>query len=211
MPGPDFRSDVDVRNITRSLERLGFFFENPCMFFVFEDLKEKIEFYLDHVNFKDFSCYMCFILGIDDTIVYMFEDVFESFENCPGLVGKPKIIFVNPSSESPVLLSESEQLDNLKYVPGDDETVILYALVQSGVAWRDLKKGSFFIQCVCNVLDNQGVEGINLKLEYLVERIKENALTSYGIKSQILHAPKKLVDFKPNEVQLFKWSKSLVE
>jgi hypothetical protein len=197
MPGPDFSSDVDVRNISNSLKRLGFFIESPCAVVGLENLKEKTDWYLENVNFKDYSCFMCFILGIDDTIVYMFEDLFEAFENCPGLIGKPKIIFVNPTSECQVLLSESEQLDNLKYVP-DDELVILYALVQDYVPWCDPKNGSFFIQCVCNVLDDQEVEEINLKMDFLAKKIEEIARTRYDIRSKILHALKKLAFYKPN-------------
>jgi hypothetical protein len=186
-----------------SLQQLGFFVKKPCRVWSIEMLQEQIEWHSKNVNFKDFSCLMCFILGEDNHVVYLVEGFVKLFEDCPDLIGKPKMFIVVPSSRTSFVLSESEQLNNLQHIPKHD-TLIHYAIAEFGPAQWDKENGFYFLECLCFMMDYYAIEDNSYELVPLLEKVDQTALDCYSIKSRMFNALAKRVYLNPHNELFFK-------
>lgn len=133
-----------------------------------EQIRAKVEEYSkkDHSNM---DCFVCFILshgekdkvkGVDDELVNI-KDLLSCFSgsNCPSLVGKPKLFFIQACQGSvghpPVTVREdfSEHLQTDAVpptsIPDQADILVGMATVEDYECYRDVTTGSVYIQCLC--------------------------------------------------------------
>jgi hypothetical protein len=98
-------SDVDVRNVRKSLERAKFEVMNPYEERTAEQIVELVNEYATKCDFSTYSCFAFIIMshggansqiyGVDDRPVSLVNSIVEPFQYCRTLHGKPKLFFVN--------------------------------------------------------------------------------------------------------------------
>lgn len=86
----------------------------------------------------------------------MFE--FFTGTHCPTLVGKPKLFFIQACQgemfDSGVLVHDSPlSSPNYFMVPNYADFLIFYSTFPGHYSWRNVEHGSWFIQTLCDVLD----------------------------------------------------------
>lgn len=138
---------------------------------VFKDLTAKeIRYQLEHyskLNHTDNDCFICCILthgehgqlwGTDGK--FPIEMLFNFFlgDNCPTLVGKPKIFFVQACQgdrlDHGVPVIGTDSLDSAAYfkLPTHADFLIAYSTLPGFYSWRNTQDGSWFMQAVIRVL-----------------------------------------------------------
>lgn len=100
---------------------------------------------------------------------YNAEIIWSSFtsSNCPSLEGKPKLFFIQAcrgdQTDEGIKLqqqhqrSETDGHPNVVFrIPTHRDFLIAYSTVPGFYSWRNLKKGSWFVQALCSELDVYG-------------------------------------------------------
>jgi hypothetical protein len=104
-PEPRLGSDLDVKKISSTLERLRFKLHDPIVDVTTDQLSDKLREILKLKDlFEKYSCFACFIMshgndrgeiyGIDWKTLRLNEDIVYKFRDCETLHGKPKLFFV---------------------------------------------------------------------------------------------------------------------
>jgi hypothetical protein len=104
-PAPRHGSEIDVRNIKRTLEKLNFKVNEPIVVDLTAlDMKIKFNDLAKNVDFGRYKCFVCVLMshgasngeiyGIDWKSVRLDEDIIDPFRECEQLRGKPKLFFV---------------------------------------------------------------------------------------------------------------------
>ncbi|XP_071808878.1 caspase-6-like [Asterias amurensis] len=172
-------TELDARNLRKYLGRLGF------EVVVFQDLRvadikrqfERAALEMDH---SDSDCILCaFLTHGDDGIIYGYDgtlpisDLFEYFrgENCPSLVGKPKVFLVQACrGDKHEIGVETDAVDSDEpdsgytvvdsgprpTVPAGADILICYSVTQGFYSHRDTSLGSWFIQALSQVMEHYG-------------------------------------------------------
>ncbi|XP_022110709.1 caspase-6-like [Acanthaster planci] len=174
-------TELDARNLRKHLGKIGF------EVVVFQDLRigeikrqfERAAFEMDH---SDSDCFLCaFLTHGDDGIIYGYDgtlpiqDLFDYFrgENCPSLVGKPKIFLVQACRGDKHeigletdALGDKDEPDSYGYtvvdggptptVPAGADMLICYSVTQGFYSHRDTSLGSWFIQALSQVMEKYG-------------------------------------------------------
>ncbi|XP_039308891.1 caspase-1 [Solenopsis invicta] len=138
---------------------------------------------LDHTD-NDCLCIIVLTHGLDDDRLvakdteYKFDELWKPFtaDKCVTLAGKPKLFFIQAcrgkKADRGVLLKNCMvvAVQQSGRLPFQKDTVLCYAIpthadfllaqstVQGFSAWRDPLKGTWYIQCLCDVLDEYGTE-----------------------------------------------------
>jgi hypothetical protein len=139
---------------------------------------------------------MCFIVGVDDTIVYLFDELLEHLDCKPGLIDKPKMFFVNPNSDSVFISDKSEQMTIFSNVPAD--TLVHYGLVRNSMEWRTLQGESVYVQCLCDMLDEYAVKK-NFELTRLLRILNNKVFHDHKLELISVFRSEKCFYFKPND------------
>ncbi|KAH9414593.1 Caspase-7 [Dermatophagoides pteronyssinus] len=158
-------TEQDVKKLSQTFRQLNFNVE------MFNDLTHhktfeifKRESMMDHTNY---NCFVVCILthgsnGILHTKDKKFDTnkMFEFFTgtHCPTLVGKPKLFFIQACQgemfDSGVLVHDSPlSSPNYFMVPNYADFLIFYSTFPGHYSWRNVEHGSWFIQTLCDVLD----------------------------------------------------------
>ncbi|XP_039308890.1 caspase-1-like isoform X2 [Solenopsis invicta] len=107
--------------------------------------------------------------------IYESEMLWKPFtaDKCVTLAGKPKLFFIQAcrgnKTDSGILLTHRRVIPNMKMNSGTDtlssytipthaDFLIAHSSVQGFVNWRDLSTGTWYIQSLCDVLDEHGTE-----------------------------------------------------
>lgn len=172
-------SSFDVDNLKLHLGRLGF------QVMVFQDVTA-IEIRRNlalaaKANHKDSDCFMCvFLTHGDDGVIYgrdatlELQELFEFFrgENCPTLIGKPKLFLIQACrgdkheiGVKPQDATDSAAPDDWVTVtdtgtrptiPAAADILLSYSVVQGYYSHRDTAFGSWYIQALAKVLSLYG-------------------------------------------------------
>ncbi|XP_069961870.1 caspase-3 isoform X1 [Bactrocera oleae] len=169
-------AEKDCKDITASLENYGFDVR------VYNDLKKKkISTLLNSVATEDHSQYDCFVLVVmthgdkgkvcaaDD--FYSTEELWEPLlgDNCPTLLGKPKLFFIQACRgkriQQPVLIaprtfsqramfSNSSMSERTIYaIPTTADILVMYSTFEDYYSFRNSVSGAWFIQSLCSILN----------------------------------------------------------
>jgi hypothetical protein len=201
-PEPRRGSDVDVRTVTASLEKLGFRV-TPYIDLSAEKMKETMQWYGTKGQFSTYSCFICVIMshgdaqskifGVDEKTVNLINDLVAPIRDCPGLTNKPKLFFVNAcrGGATARLVDEPDNLPRMsamnlegndavirKQIPSEADILIHNATVENNVAWRNAENGSHFIQSLCYVLNNRAMED---ELAHLLRQVNHKVATEYNM------------------------------
>ncbi|XP_053945489.1 caspase-3-like [Anastrepha ludens] len=210
-------TEKDSEDITASLENYGFEVRT------YNDLKIKqISTLLDSVATEDHSQHDCFVLVVmthgdrgricaaDD--FYSTEKLWEPFlgTNCPTLLGKPKLFFVQACRgkrvDQPVLSrlmmrsnfdaipefsNFSEPIYTTYAIPSTADILVMYSTFEDYYSFRHSESGSWFIQSLCSILNEAAMdvksktEGVELlRLLTAVNRKVAYEYQSYHLKAQ---------------------------
>jgi hypothetical protein len=202
-PNPRWGSDEDVKNISISLNNLGFKVEPPLIDLTAVEMQEIVQHYAAKVDFfTSFSCFVCVIMshghtqsqifGVDHNSVHLIDQLIAPIKECPSLRGKPKLFFVNAcrgdsknvfvEDESDSLFRSVHDLDDEmdSLVHKDADVLIHYATVESMQAIRNTATGSYFIQAMCYVLDNYARKE-NVEISLLLCKVNDIVATEFEV------------------------------
>ncbi|XP_058889506.1 caspase-8-like isoform X1 [Acipenser ruthenus] len=165
-------TNTDARALKDVFQWLGF--DIVCL----EDLTRKeilkeIEQYQNLTDHKDRDCFMCCILshgekgkiyGTDGRTV-LINEITKPFsgKNCPLLIGKPKVFFIQACQGQKAQLGLPIEADSYTSeleedalvpdsVPEDADFLVGMATVEDYVSFRDTSKGTWYIQSLCQNL-----------------------------------------------------------
>ncbi|XP_075216979.1 uncharacterized protein LOC142322137 isoform X2 [Lycorma delicatula] len=164
-------SSVDVKRLTTALEGLGFTVET------YNDLEiEKLKTVIAELSTEDHSDADCLIVTVlthglstgclmAKDYAYPTEHLWTPFsaDKCPSLAGKPKIFFIQACRGSKfdpgMRLVNQDQTDNiaLSYkIPTMADFLLAYSTFEGFFSWRHPENGTWFVQCLCDVLEEEG-------------------------------------------------------
>ncbi|RXN00253.1 Caspase-8 [Acipenser ruthenus] len=165
-------TNTDARALKDVFQWLGF--DIVCL----EDLTRKeilkeIEQYQNLTDHKDRDCFMCCILshgekgkiyGTDGRTV-LINEITKPFsgKNCPLLIGKPKVFFIQACQGQKAQLGLPIEADSYTSeleedalvpdsIPEDADFLVGMATVEDYVSFRDTSKGTWYIQSLCQNL-----------------------------------------------------------
>ncbi|XP_029173606.1 caspase-1-like isoform X2 [Nylanderia fulva] len=170
-------STVDVMRLEKSFGRLGFDVEvqNNLSHAEIMDKIEKMSQY-DHSN-NDCICIIVLTHGLQNDLIwakdvaYRSDKIWKPFtaDKCITLAGKPKLFFFQACRGdqvdsgvvlSPRTLTPSEATDSVTSykIPTHADFLIAHSSVQDFYTWRNPVEGTWYVQCLCKVLDEHGTE-----------------------------------------------------
>ncbi|CAI5680577.1 unnamed protein product [Oreochromis niloticus] len=170
-------TSVDRYNLKKSLKDLNF--EVRC----YDNYKQ--EDVLDEIakaSEEDHSDADCFLLAFlshgEDNHVYCYDgkisiqDMMSMFkgDKCPGLVGKPKIFIIQACRgklfDEGVTVTPADAVDGkvevfadasaIRTLPAGADFIICSAVAEGYYSFRETKKGSWYIQALCQMLRKYG-------------------------------------------------------
>ncbi|GAB1610140.1 caspase-7-like [Argonauta hians] len=165
-------SDKDASAIENSLKSLHFKVISR------KDLtvKDMIQIFSDisQMTHEKNNCFVCVILshGEDDNVIYGTDDKIKLDnliemvlpDRCPGLIGKPKLFFIQAcrgtKCDQGAIMHDANkyELEKIKSckVPLWADTLLAYSTVPGFYSWRNSTNGSWFIQSLAEVLSQNG-------------------------------------------------------
>ncbi|XP_078499973.1 caspase-7-like isoform X4 [Lissotriton helveticus] len=184
----------DAQDIQNCFQNLGF-----QVFIKKDQTCEEMEALLKKVAEEDHSdnaCFACVLLSHGkEGIIYgtdgmiPIKDLTTPFrgDRCRTLVGKPKLFFIqacrgtqldtgieaDAASDSD---SEDEGTSPKNKIPVEADFLLAYSTVEGYYAWRNGKRGSWFIQSLCKVLTEHGRQ---LEIMHILTRVNFMVATGY--------------------------------
>nr|XP_002738921.1 PREDICTED: caspase-7-like [Saccoglossus kowalevskii] len=165
-------TDVDASNLVNSFQRLGFETDQH------DDLSVRkmlaVMKLVSRDDFSDCDCVAFVILSHgDDGIVYgtdgklEIDEITKFFQadKCPTLAGKPKLFFIQACrgdkfDDGAILLKndEADEMDGgrQQLILVSADFLLVYSTVPGFYSWRNPINGSWFIQALCQVLNEYG-------------------------------------------------------
>jgi len=170
-------TDADKENLRNTLRQLGFQV-HVCDDLTFREIEKTIERYSTFEDHHDADCLFVAILSHGEGGVlysrdqaYKADRIWSQFtgDKCPSLAGKPKLFFIQACQgdqfDSGVKMQRYTESDSqtLSYkIPTHADFLIAYSTIPGFYSWRNTASGSWFVQALCQVLQRQGRQGINL-------------------------------------------------
>ncbi|XP_017762123.1 PREDICTED: caspase-like [Eufriesea mexicana] len=162
-------SNFDVKMISRTFRSLGFELD-PCHNLSYSKIMEKVD-ELCKENHKDCDCICFFILthGSEENWVrardvsYQIRDIWKKFtaDNCPSLASKPKLFFIQAcrgtKNEKPVRgrsVTDSSKNEEIYNIPSHADFLYASSTVEGFNSRRDPEKGTWYIQTLCEVIQD---------------------------------------------------------
>lgn len=174
---------VDCKALGKALKRLRFDVDIYC-----DKPKDKILQIAEKVSRQDHSNSDCLLIAIlthgddGDTLCahdghYPFSNLWSLFteERCPSLMGKPKIFFIQAcrGSELDPGVTMIERDGSLRYsIPTDADYLFAFATAPGFVSFRNVDNGSWFIQELCDELNENGERyDLLMLLTFVAQRV----------------------------------------
>ena len=172
-------------SLETSLSRLGFDTKlfNNCTASSMRELLLKYA-KTDH---WDSDCFLCVLLSHGENgVIYAVDKELEidaliqPFKFNRSLAGKPKLFFVQACRGSQYMEgidSNPFAIDYVSRIPMEADFLIAYSTVAGYYSWRNSNSGSWFIQSLCAMLDENGAKlelmqlliGVNRRVAYFYE------------------------------------------
>ncbi|XP_067952032.1 caspase-3-like [Watersipora subatra] len=181
-------SHYDAEGLREVLLKLGFKSEHIRV----EKNKTKVEMkaILQEVSRRDFTDFNCLIVAVfsfgeqnfkvystDDQLAY--HDIVSPFQQCvvPTLFDKPKLFLVQ-SEPSMRLSNDTLPPEVAAKVTSEPDVLFVYSHDDEDIAWKDERKGTWFIQSLIEVLRQDGkrldMMNIMTRVNYLTRRFYES-------------------------------------
>ena len=171
-------TDNDAACLETSLKRLGFDIKLVHNLSA-EDMRGYMNYYAkqDH---SDADCFVCVILshgdnnmvfGVDKDIEI--ETLLKPFKANRTLAGKPKLFFLQACrgiNLMEAIDSNPYEVSYVSRIPMEADFLVCYSTVAGYYSWRNSEKGSWFIQTLCQVLNDYGKELEIMQLLTIVNR-----------------------------------------
>lgn len=129
-------------------------------------IRQHLKFYssIDHTDNDCFAC--CVLTHGDHGHLYGYDSkfpidtIFTNFlgNNCPTLVGKPKMFFIQACQgdklDSGVTVMPNDELDAVSFfkIPTHADFLVAYSTLPGFYSWRNTQDGSWFMQSLIRVL-----------------------------------------------------------
>jgi len=192
-------SNADEEHLRSTWEYLGYdvcVFRNLTAVNITEQLEQIAQ--QNHRNYDSFVCcilthgYSTGIYGADGKPVEI-GDIANPFKpaNCPTLVGKPKLFFIQAcrggKEDSGFALEKDGKLENAEELfchslPNEADFLYGYATPPGNVSWRSQRYGTWYISHLCNVLTNYYLHRDLLSMLTIVNYRVSEAYTNRGCK-----------------------------
>jgi len=157
-------TDKDAASLEFSLSKLGFDLKvahNCTASFMREWLFKWAR--ADHSNY---DCFLCVIMshgeegvvyGVDKSIEL--DQLIQPFKSNRTLAGKPKLFFIQACRGSNFMEGTDSNPFEINYVnkiPMEADFLFAYSTISGYFSWRNSTNGSWFIQALCHVLNENG-------------------------------------------------------
>lgn len=161
----------DVKKIHKTFQNIGFSVE------MFDNLKhndiiDKIE-KLQKEDHSDNDCICIFVLthGLNNDLIcakdvaYSSDNIWKPFtaDKCISLAGKPKLFFFQAcrgdkldsgiSLMRSAVRTETDSATAAYKIPTHADFLIAHSTVQGFFSWRNPQEGTWYIQCLCEIID----------------------------------------------------------
>lgn len=145
----------------------------------------------DHSNSASFACVL--LSHGEDGGLYG-TDGFEKFENltryfkgdnCKSLVGKPKLFFIQACRGSELdggVEADSVAEERSERIPVEADFLYAYSTAPGYYSWRNTSNGSWFIQALCEMLQQHSK---GLELMQIMTRVNRKVATNFESASNL--------------------------
>lgn len=157
-----------------------------------------------NLDFSKTSCFVCilmshgeegYIFGTDGKV--SIEELVLPFKGngCPGLVGKPKIFFIQAckgdkrdegdevaDAGGELEMELEEEVESLRKIPTEADFLIVYSTIPGSLSWKKSVCGSWFIQAVSEVFHKNWDTTDILTMMTQVNSIVASKTESFGRK-----------------------------
>ncbi|MEE6460827.1 hypothetical protein FKM82_001116 [Ascaphus truei] len=185
-------TDIDVKSLEKTFKAMGFQvqIENNKKCSEINDILEAAA-KEDH---SQRSCFVCLVMshGNEKEEIHAFDTTFRvdwlihffKGENCKSLLLKPKLFFFQAcrgdKKDSGVKVDSGSD-DHIAKIPIEADFLYVYSTPPGYCSWRNAKNGSWFIQSLCEMLQQhwktlelmQILTRVNHKIAYKYEDIKD--------------------------------------
>jgi hypothetical protein len=177
---------------------------------------------------SDADCFCCILLSHgDEGLIYGTDDVceldklIEPFKFSRSLAGKPKLFFIQACRGTNLMDgidSDPFSVEYVQKVPVEGDFLFAYSTISGHYSWRNSVNGSWFIQSLCKVLNEQGndldimriLTAVNRRVAYFYEsNSRDQAMTGkkqvpciVSMLTKELYFRKKKVLPKSNSIQM---------
>ncbi|CAI9623940.1 unnamed protein product [Staurois parvus] len=147
-------------------------------------------------NHRDSACFACILLshgeegqiyGKDGLIPIKTLTTLFRGDKCESLVGKPKLFFIQacqgPKHDKGVQTDDGPANSSLEVdahsgdrIPVEADFLCFYSTVPGYVCWRNTDEGRWFIQALCDVLNQYGKQ---LEMNHILLRVNNLVATKY--------------------------------
>ncbi|PAA54930.1 hypothetical protein BOX15_Mlig033916g1, partial [Macrostomum lignano] len=198
-------SDKDLNNVVASFKRLQFQVHKFSNLYAVEFLSQLKQ--VSEVNHSDHDAIAIVIMSHGEEGVIFASDggiplveVFEPIRQCPSLVGKPKLFFLqacrgskfDPGKEQTDsgveetepeafrrALDAADGIKTIQRLPTDADFLICYSVVPGYFSWRNGTHGSWFVQKLTEVLAETDCS----KVEFMRVMTRVNRAVAYEFES----------------------------
>ena len=138
---------------------------------------------LSRSDHSDNDCFVCCVLshgeegviyGIDQSVEI--DHLISPFKSCRSLFGKPKLFFIQACRGTKLMESISVTDTNpyktvsVDKIPIEADFLIAYSTVAGHFSWRNSSNGSWFVQTLCDVFLEYGMQLEILQILTIVSR-----------------------------------------
>ncbi|XP_014470981.1 PREDICTED: caspase-1-like [Dinoponera quadriceps] len=175
------------------------------------DVLEDLSSNTDHTD-NDCICVIVLTHGLQNDlisakdVIYKTDMIWKPFtaDKCPSLAGKPKLFFIQAcrgeAVENSVVLtphstvSSTDSVSSYK-IPTHADILIAHSSAQGFYTWRDPQHGTWYVGCLCEILDKHGTELDLLTMLTMTSRKVATDYSSYNPQDPTRHAKKQVPSF----------------
>ncbi|CAL1532218.1 unnamed protein product [Lymnaea stagnalis] len=188
-------SEVDAERMERLFKSMGFEKILRRDNLTADEIRRELDEGKTWQDHSESSCFVCVLLshgdheyvyGTDEGIEV--SEIFQPFRgnNCRSLVGKPKLFFIqacrgelDDDGADVVDAAIMEPRDTVvRRIPSDADFFIAYSVVQGYASWRHTELGSWFIQAVVKIFQENW-----RRLDLLTMMTRVNRMVAYEFES----------------------------
>ncbi|XP_018045980.1 PREDICTED: caspase-1-like isoform X1 [Atta colombica] len=197
----------DAERLQKTFGNLGFDVElhNDFTFSEIQDVLKRVS-QLDHTD-NDCLCVITLTHGLQRDIICANDVMYESNElwkpfaadKCLTLAGKPKLFFIqacrgDESDDGVQLVSnrslrgtETDSVTTSYSIPIHADFLLAHSSIEGFYTWRSPFEGTWYIQCLCDILDEHGTTMDLMKMLTLTARKVATEFSSVNLEHRILH------------------------